>query len=44
MTQLPILDRLKPLTTDQYDAARRKALERVRARIGECPQRNNGTA
>lgn len=33
------LSRLKPLTTDQYDQARAKALERVKARIGSKPKR-----
>lgn len=35
------LDKLKPLNSDQYDAARRKALERVHARIGEKPKRTD---
>ena len=33
------LSKLKPLTTDQYDRARRKALERVQQRIGVKPKR-----
>lgn len=35
------LSRVKPLTTDQYDAARAKALERVKQRIGTKPQRRD---
>jgi hypothetical protein len=35
------LNRLKPLTTEQSDAARRKALERVTARIGSRPSRKD---
>lgn len=33
------LDRLKPLTTDQYDQARARAITRVQQRIGERPTR-----
>lgn len=33
------LTRLKPLTTDQYDQARARALERVQQRIGSKPRR-----
>lgn len=35
------LDKLKPLNSDQYDAARRKALERVQQRIGDKPKRSD---
>jgi hypothetical protein len=38
MTVLTI-DKLKPLTTIQYEQCREKALERVKSRIGERPQR-----
>jgi len=33
------LDRLKPLTSDQYDQCRAKALDRVQNRIGSRPRR-----
>lgn len=33
------LSKLKPLTTDQYDACHAKALERVQGRIGNKPRR-----
>jgi hypothetical protein len=35
------LSKLKPLTSEQYDAARRKAIERIQARIGERPARKD---
>lgn len=37
---VPALANLKPLTTDQYDQARAKAVERVKGRIGEHPTRD----
>lgn len=35
------LTKLKPLTSDQYDAARAKALDRVSQRIGQRPRRDD---
>jgi hypothetical protein len=35
------IERLKPLTTDQYDRCRESALRRVQARIGSRPEREN---
>ena len=37
---MSVLSTLKPLTTDQYDQARAKAIERVKARIGTRPTRD----
>jgi hypothetical protein len=39
--QIYTLDRLKPLTSDQYDQCRQKALDRVQNRIGNRPRRSD---
>jgi hypothetical protein len=41
MQEQIVIDRLKPLTTDQYDKCRESALRRVQTRIGNRPERQH---